>query len=262
MRSFFLKLQKMNYRYIRLQKLDKEGHIIEVQFSNRTKHNALSSELLRELINAFNHLKELNNVKVIVLSSATYSGVWSSGHDLNELKVKGFDPLSKKSAYKRFVMLLKNFQKPVIVIVDGSVWGGAVEIVFLSDIIITTPQAKFYLTALKIGFPYDIDGLMNLISATGNRIFREMFFTANGLTAKRAERLGIINYVVQKKSIMKHTLKIATAVAENSNSAMSLVKLQLAKLNQQLPVTSDLKNINSLRKKILRNRSYKTNLLQ
>lgn len=244
----------MKLSFVNKKFLDKKGYIANVEFSNPDKHNALSSELLWELINVFSLLNRSEKVKVVILSAKRSSAVWSSGHNLEELKVRNFDPLSKKSAYKRFINLLKNYSKIVIASVDGTVWGGAVEIVMLCDIIIATPQTKFYLTALKIGFPYDTDGILNLSSVIGDKVFREMFFTAQGLSSKRAHQLGIINAIVRQKNLQREAYKLATEIAKNYGDAMQLVKKQLSFLNRKQLSTSELKTINSLRENILQKR--------
>lgn len=241
----------MKLKFVNKKFLDKNGHIAQLEITNPTKHNALSSDLLKELTLTFKTLEKATNVKVIILSAKRNSPVWSAGYDLDELKVKGFDPMAKSSAYKQFITLLKNYTKPVVVSIDGTVWGGAVEIVFLCDIIIATPQTKFYLTALKVGFPYDVEGIINLVSILGDKVFREMFFTANGLSSLRLHRLGVVNYLVNRKNLARQTQLIATAIEKNYGEPMCLVKRQLSLLNRkQLPPT-DMKIIESLRKDIL-----------
>ena len=111
--------------------------------------------------------------------------------------------------------------------VEGSVWGGATETVFACDMIIATETATFAVTPAKLGVPYNVGGMLTFLNATGLRIAKEMIFTAKPMDAIRAERLGIINYVVPAPDLDAFTLRIARDIAENAPLSIAVMKEQL-----------------------------------
>ncbi|MGB9697466.1 MAG: enoyl-CoA hydratase-related protein [Ignavibacteria bacterium] len=239
----------MNYRFINSRIIGSTEKIALVELNNTEKHNALSSDMLRELIKVFKAFERAKEIKVIILTAKS-QGVWSAGHNLNELN-GDFDPMSRTSPYKQYIRLLKSYSKAVIAAVDGSVWGGAVEIVFLCDIILATTRTKFYLTALKIGFPYDTEGISNLVSVLGDKLLRELFFTAQPLTSQRALQLGIINRLTGTKKLLPTAREIASKIAKNSGAALALVKKQISYIRQPALSERKVRDVNSLRRKIL-----------
>lgn len=239
----------MHYCFINSKIIDNTKGIAIVELNNAKKHNALSSDMLKELIEVFKEFERESKIKVIIITAKS-QGVWSAGHNLNELN-GNFDPMSRTSPYKQYISLLKSYPKVVIAAVDGTVWGGAVEIVFLCDIILATSRTKFYLTALKIGFPYDTEGVANLISILGDKLFRELFFTAQPLTSRRAFQLGIINRLISPKKLFPTAREIASIIAKNSGDGLALVKKQISYIHQPVLSEGQVRSINSLRKKIL-----------
>jgi methylmalonyl-CoA decarboxylase len=111
--------------------------------------------------------------------------------------------------------------------VEGSVWGGATETVFACDFVIATETATFAVTPAKLGVPYNVGGMLTLLNATGLRMAKEMIFTGRPIDAARAERQGMINYVVPAAEIETFTIKLATQIAENAPLSIAVMKEQL-----------------------------------
>jgi methylmalonyl-CoA decarboxylase len=121
--------------------------------------------------------------------------------------------------------------------IEGGVWGGAVEAVLACDIIIATPESTFAVTPAKLGVPYNVSGMMTFMSAASLRIVKELAFTATPCSATRAEHVGMINHVIPPLSLESFTMTMANAIAVNAPLSISVMKEQLRVLAGAKPLT-------------------------
>jgi methylmalonyl-CoA decarboxylase len=219
-----------------LIKLTQEGHIGTISLENPQKHNALSHQLVAEVMDAFRQL-EAEKARVVILRAHKDCKVWSAGHDIGELPVDGRDPLGWSDPLRELVRTIETFRAPVIAMIDGGVWGGAVEVVLACDIIMATPNSSFAVTPAKLGVPYNVSGMMTFMSAASLRIVKELAFTASPISAARAEHVGMINHVVEATEIEAFTLEMATTIAANAPLSISVMKEQLRVLAGAKPLT-------------------------
>lgn len=219
-----------------LIRMTEDGHIGTIWLDNPTKLNALSHQLVEEVMEALKHL-ENTKARVVILRAQPGSKVWSAGHDVNELPTDGRDPLGWSDPLRELVRTIENFRAPVIAMIDGGVWGGAVEVVLACDIIIATPASKFAVTPARMGVPYNVSGMMTFMSAASLRIVKELAFTAAPITATRAEHVGMINHVIEAPELEAFTLNMAATIAANAPLSISVMKEQLRVLAGAKPLT-------------------------
>jgi len=104
-----------------------------ITLNNDAKRNALSSALIVEMIAAFDEFAR-EKVRAVVLRAHPGVKVWSAGHDVSELPLSGRDPLAYNDPLEQAIRAVRECKVPVITMVEGSVWGGACELVIASDI--------------------------------------------------------------------------------------------------------------------------------
>jgi methylmalonyl-CoA decarboxylase len=221
---------------MKLTTLIQDGPIGTIVLDNSKKHNALSHLLVTEVMLALQQLEDAK-ARVVILRAAPGSKVWSAGHDVNELPEDGRDPLGWNDPLRELVRTIETFRAPVIAMIDGGVWGGAVEVVLACDIIIATPRSTFAVTPAKLGVPYNVSGMMTFMSAASLRIVKELAFTATPISATRAEHVGMINHVVETEDIDAFTLEMAGTIAANAPLSISVMKEQLRVLAGAKPLT-------------------------
>jgi methylmalonyl-CoA decarboxylase len=202
------------------------GPIGTITLDNERRRNVLSQPVVEEIIAALRAFSDAK-VRVAILRARPGAKVFSAGHDVGELPESRRDPLGWDDPLRQLVREIENFPGPVVAMVEGSVWGGATETVFCCDVIIATETATFAVTPAKLGVPYNVGGMLTFLNATGLRIAKEMIFTARPMDAIRAERLGIINYVVPAPDLDAFTLRIAREIAENAPLSIAVMKEQL-----------------------------------
>ena len=216
--------------------LTQEGPVGSITLNNAKKHNALSHQLVSEVMAALKVLAEAST-RVVILRAQPGSKVWSAGHDIGELPEDGRDPLGWNDPLRELVRTIETFSCPVIAMIDGGVWGGAVEVVLACDIIIATPGSTFAVTPAKLGVPYNVSGMMTFMSAASLRIVKELAFTAAPISATRAEHVGMINHVIDPLELESFTHTMAATIAANAPLSISVMKEQLRVLAGAKPLT-------------------------
>ena len=135
---------------------------------------------------------------------------------MTELPESGRDPLEWEDPLRCLIREIEDFPAPVIAMIEGTVWGGACEAAFACDLIVAAPNVTFAVTPAKLGVPYNVSGMVTFLNAASLRIIKEMAFTAQPMGAERAERLGMINYVVPNHELEAFTIKLAGQILANA----------------------------------------------
>ncbi len=202
----------------------------EITLKNLSKHNALSRELIDDLCSALETMTS-NEVRAVILRAPSGAKVFSAGHDVRELPTNGRDPLTYNDPLRRLVRTIEHLPTPVIAMVEGSVWGGACELVMSCDLIVACEDSTFAITTAKLGVPYNISGIQNFLTAGGMPLCKEMLFTAQPIGAKRLEERGIVSHAVPREQLEGLAWSLARQIANHSPLVVSLLKEELRLLS-------------------------------
>jgi methylmalonyl-CoA decarboxylase len=231
-----------------------------VTLTNPAKRNALSAALVSELVAALARLTE-QKARVVVLRAMSGAKVWSAGHDVSELPAGRRDPLGWDDPLRHMIREIEQFPAPVIAMIEGGVWGGACETVLACDLIVAAPAATFAVTPAKLGVPYNVSGMLTFLNAADLRLIKEMIFTARPISAERAERLGLINYMVPAAELEAFTFDLARTIAANAPLSIAVMKEQLRILAGAHPMTPQgFERVQGLRRLVYDSDDYREGL--
>jgi len=232
-----------------------------ITFDNDKKKNSFSKEMLNELLETFKNFKE-QNLSVVILRSNSGSSVWSAGLNIEELPQSGIDPLPYEHPLEKLMRVIQNFPGPVIAMAEGSIWGGACDLAFVCDIVIGTQKTTFAITPAKIGIPYNTTGLLHFVENLSMHIVKEIFFTAQPISAKEAHNHGVLNHIVEKEELESYTYKMAERISRNSPLSIKVIKEQLNILGGSRSITPEtFERINQLRSEAYNSNDYKEGIL-
>jgi methylmalonyl-CoA decarboxylase len=206
------------------------GKIGVITLNNPRKHHALSTAMIDELCAALEEML-LRQVRVVILRAPAGAKVFSAGHDVGELSTNGRDPLTYDDPVRRVIRMIELFPAPVIAMVEGSVWGGACELVMSCDLIVAADDSTFAVTPAKLGMPYNISGVQNFLNTGGMPLCKEMLFTAQPMGVQRLVDQGIVSRAVPRAELESETRKLAEQIANNSPLVISLLKEELRLLS-------------------------------
>jgi methylmalonyl-CoA decarboxylase len=132
---------------------------------------------------------------------------------------------------RRVIRKIELFPMPVLAMIEGSVWGGACELVMSCDLIVSAEDSTFAITPAKLGMPYNISGVQNFLTTGGMPLCKEMLFTAQPLPVQRLVDRGIVSHAVPKEDLESVTMSIAEQISRNSPLVMGLLKEELRLLS-------------------------------
>lgn len=230
--------------------------VIGVLTLEHGKVNALSKILLDEITAALAALRS-SSLRAVILRAAPGTKVFSAGHDVHELPTNGRDPLTYTDPLRQVVRQIEVCPLPVIAMVEGSVWGGACELVLGCDLIVAAREATFALTPARMGVPYDIQGALNFMKVAGIHLLKEMLFTAEPIRADRLQAFGVLNYVVPAEDLEPFTIDLARRVALNSPLVHRVLKEEIRVLGNAHPLNPETyERLQALRREVYDSEDY------
>ncbi len=187
------------------------------------------------------------------------SATWSAGHDIDELPTDGTDPLTWTNPLELFLRTVREAPFPVIAAVEGGVWGGACDFVLTCDLVVAVRTATFAITPPRLGIPYNTAGVAHFLGALPLNVAKEMFFTAEPITAEQAEEYGVVNRLAGDSDEMAATsLALAHRIASLAPLAISAIKAEMTALTDARGLTSDVfEQLTSLRRAAWRSEDYR-----
>ncbi len=237
-----------------------ENAIGTITMNNLKKRNALSDALITEIIATLDDLKR-QKVRVVVLRAPEGVEIWSAGHDVRELPLTRRDPLGWDDPLRKLIREVEKYQAPVIVMVEGGVWGGACEVVFACDLVVAATNATFAITPAKLGVPYNMTGVLNFMNASSRLIMREMIFTAQPISAARAEKFGMINCVVENDELERCVYELAAQITQNAPLSIAVIKEELRIMESAHSITPLMfERIQGLRRIVYDSQDYREGL--
>jgi len=220
------------------------------------KVNPLSKQVIDDLCEGLETMKS-SEVNVVILRAEKGAKVFSAGHDVRELPTNGRDPLTYNDPLRQAVRAIETHPAPVIAMVEGSVWGGACELVMSCDVIIAASTSAFALTPAKLGIPYNLSGTLNFLKVAGLHLIKEMIFTAQPMAADRLASAGVINYVVPPDHLEALTMSVAKRITETSPLVHRILKEEMRVLANAHPLNPEsYERIQSLRREVYDSEDY------
>jgi methylmalonyl-CoA decarboxylase len=242
---------------MRLVLVDFKDQIGTITFNNPERRNSLSNAMLEDISETIQDLVS-KQARVIILRAPTGSTVWSAGFDVRDLPEPGRDPLGYNDELAVAIRAVQMAPCPVIAMIEGTVWGGACDLVISCDLAIGTPNATFAITPAKLGVPYTTTGLMRFAGSMSMHLAKEMFFTAQPIGAQRAWEVGILNHLVEATDLESFTWSLAKKITENSPLAISVMKEQLRILGNSYNMSPEThERIQGLRRKVYDSHDYR-----
>ena len=212
----------MSYETLRYEVDD--GGVATIALDQPDTRNALSDQLLGELIAALEAARDESEVRFVVLSS-THDRVFSAGANLGGFAAEV--PLVHKhfgtEKFPRVFRLLGELGKPSICAAGGHVLAGALGIALACDLIIAREGVRFGTPEINVGvFPFMIMAL--IYRNVPRKAANELLLLGEQISAEEAARIGIVNRVVPADEFDAVVREWARKLAAKSPVMMRLGK--------------------------------------
>lgn len=189
--------------------------------------NAMNREMVEQLSEAFEDLRQEKKVRGVVLTGA---GVhFCAGLDLKELHEtnSGEDTLLQwhrdAEALRGVLEQMLQFPKPIIAAVDGPAMASGVALVLASDLVVASHRATFSVTSPRLGL---VSGLVAplLVFRGGGSLASRMLLGSDELTAAEAKQLGLVHRVVDTDQIWVRASNWIDAISSSAAESLQLTK--------------------------------------
>lgn len=220
----------MSYKTLRLET---EEAVATLTLNRPEKRNAISPEMITELLHALDEVETSPN-RALILTGAGMG--FCAGMDLQALK--DFRPQSDSEIIadaRRIASLFRrlySFPKPTIAAVNGAAIAGGCGLATLCDFTLAVPEAKFGYTEVRVGF---IPALVSsyLIRQVGEKQARDLLLSGRVFSAEEAQAIGVTNEIVEPDKLLPRARELARALAEMSPVALSHTKRLLLRFSEE-----------------------------
>ena len=208
------------YRFILAETAD-DG-VAVVTLNRAEKRNALSLDVMRELVTAFEAIGADRAIKVVILRGV--GPAFSAGHDLREMLERSAEEY--RIVFDVCVRLMETIQsipQPVIAEIAGVATAAGCQLVATCDLAVASSAAKFATPGVKIGL-FCTTPMVALTRSIGRKRAMEMLLTGEMIDASTAADWGLINRVVTPDALESETRALAAQIASAASYVVGLGK--------------------------------------
>jgi len=200
----------------------RDGPAARITLNRPEKRNALSLDLMEELIRALRAVGESSDVRAVVIEGA--GPVFSAGHDLSEMI--GREPVFYERLFAACTDLMETihaFPQPVIAKVHGVATAAGCQLVAACDLAVAAENARFATPGVKIGL-FCSTPMVPVSRAVGRKRALEMLLTGEFVDATTAADWGLVNKVVPADALEEAVAELVAAIVRSSPLTVGIGK--------------------------------------
>lgn len=198
-----------------------DGYVALVKLNRPEVLNALSVELMDQLIAALEEFDRDPNIYVIVIAGSEKA--FAAGADIGDMADASVLDMHNKNSLARWLRI-KAIRKPIIAAVSGFALGGGCELAMHCDIIVASESAQFGQPEINLGIMPGAGGTQRLTRAIGKFRAMDMILTGRFITAQEAFDAGLVSRVVAKEQFLAEAMRLARQLASKPPIALRLAK--------------------------------------
>jgi enoyl-CoA hydratase/carnithine racemase len=202
--------------------LDLDPPVATITLNRPTRRNALSVELMSELIASLDEVASARDIRSVILAAA--GNVFCAGHDLSEMIAQdGSRYREIFDVCTRLMLRIQEIPQPVIAQVQGVATAAGCQLVATCDLAVASEKAAFATPGVKIGL-FCSTPMVALSRALGRKRALEMLLTGRLIDARTACDWGLVNRVVPETELAAATRQLACEIAQASPLTVALGK--------------------------------------
>jgi enoyl-CoA hydratase/carnithine racemase len=214
-----------------------DGRIGRVTLNRPDKLNALSRQLMSEIVELGAWLKLREDIRVVILSGAGRS--FSAGFDLNDFSSAsaGESPRIAADLGRLATNALTDVPQLTIAAVHGHCVGGGVVFVAACDLRVATTETTFIIPEVDLGIPLAWGGIPRLVREIGPALTKELVLTCRPFDAAEAKAIGFINQVVAPENLNTTVNELAENLASKTLYSLHSTKQQVNAVMEEIAGT-------------------------
>lgn len=205
-------------------KFELSGDLATITFNRPDKRNAISLEMVEELVRALDEA-EHSPARAVIFTGA--GKAFCSGMDLQVLQASATQSPSENLDQSRRVAgifrRIWDFSKPTIAAVNGAAIGGGCGIATLSDFTLAVPEAIFGYPEVRTGFIPAVVSVF-LTRQIGEKHARDLLLTGRIIDAREADSVGLITKIVPAEELLSAAYKLSDMLLACSPNSLARTK--------------------------------------
>ena len=176
------------------------------------------------IVQALDQIEPEDFVRAVVLTGS--GRAFSAGADIHQFSqdvARGPEITHRQFVRQGQAMTrrIESFSKPVIAAVNGLAYGGGCEIVEATHLSLAVPDARFAKSEIALGMPPCFGGTQRLPRLIGRKRALQMLLTADPISADEAKKIGLINRIVPKETLLDEAVGLALHIAGFAPTAVA-----------------------------------------
>jgi enoyl-CoA hydratase/carnithine racemase len=224
-----------NYENLRVEH---DGPIVRLVLARPHKLNALSRQLLAEIVAVANWLHDRDDIRVVIVSGD--GGNFSAGFDLDDFESAPDGSSSRENADmgRRATEALARVPQITIAAVEGHCIGGGLVLVGACDLRYAADSTRFRVPEVDLGIPLAWGGIPRLVREIGPARTKELVLTCRPFDAREAERIGFLNRVVPGEELESLVESTARALVAKSSYVVRTTKEHVEAVMDEIASTA------------------------
>lgn len=212
-----------------------DGRIARLTFARPHRLNALSKDLLREIVVACDWLNRQEDVRVVVVSGEGTS--FSAGFDLGDFTERDANPRDGADLGRLATEALTEVRPLTIAAISGNCVGGGLVLAAACDLRVAASDVRFSIPEVDLGIPLAWGGIPRLVREIGPALTKELVLTCRPFGADEAKAIGFLNDVVAPDRVMPRALELAESLAAKPRYALTVTKQQVNAVMEEIAGT-------------------------
>ena len=205
----------------RLVAVERDGAIAVVLLNRPQQLNALSDELMDELVSALQELDRDEAIRCVVLGGNERA--FAAGADIGELAQASAVELYYARRVERWDAI-RSLWTPLVAAVSGFCLGGGCELALACDLIVASETARFGQPETGLGIIPGAGGTQRFTRAVGKAVAMDVILSGRTLSAREALEAGLVARVVAREAWLEEAKRVAREIAAKGPVATRLAK--------------------------------------
>jgi len=198
-----------------------DGPVARLILNIPGRHNALSNADLEMLESKLALLEKQNAIRVLIITGEG-DKTFCAGAYLEQVQ----EGLIDANRFQRTVDRLQSFTRPTICMLNGSVYGGGVELALACDFRIGIKGTRFFVPPVKLGLCYPYSGLQRFVSRLGVSGAKRLLLANEIFEADDKNELGFYDYIVSREGLASFAQEFAEKLSAISLTLGVAVSIQ------------------------------------
>ena len=214
--------------------LEVDNNIAVITLNRPGVGNALSSMLLRELIEMFDKLKREKLANCALLKGAG-TKAFCVGMDLTEMlaatPAENYALISRGGDLRNALQAIDDFPYPIVAQVKGYAMGAGLEMALACDIRVASEESKVGMPPARLGIVYPPEGITRFLREVGPLTTKKLFLTARHFDAREAREMGLLDWVVPDEVVEQFSMDLARDIMKRAPLSLIGLKKSIALLS-------------------------------